>query len=302
MKGNLIVLICIFFWSSGVFAQNAFFRYVKPPVTIISPDGQEEVANKDSVADVGDSIKVGEGGLAIIELEDRSSLKIEAGSVLALQELVKEEGPDEYVGSSSVILSLGSMFIEVVKKFGEAPNLNVKNNRSVALGIRGTELFAGVDGDNGDFYTSVKSGEVEVYDVEKDDSDSVKAGESMVVEQGRTITRATNFEWGKRLRWDSGEESGSNFPQWKRQARQEFLGQAGTLRNRSRRPVAERFRKWQARRLERRRPVATLSNLLDRRKWREQPSELKQKRRAMMQRRRQRFQNNHGRGNRRHVR
>ncbi|HAZ13231.1 MAG: hypothetical protein A2X86_00625 [Bdellovibrionales bacterium GWA2_49_15] len=280
-------IIFILLNMSVVFAQDAYFRYVKAPVVIVSRDGQEELATKESMGEVGDTIKVKEGGLAIVELEDRSTLKIEAGSELALEELIQEEKEDEYVGASSVVLKMGSLFVEVAQKFSDAPSLNIKNTKSVALGVRGTELFAGIDDENGDFYTSVKSGEVEVYDVDQDDSDSIKAGESMVVEQGKKITRAANFEWAKRLRWSSGEEGGSDFRNLKRQARQEFLGQAANLRNRQKRPVAERFQQWQSRRMERRRPSEKLNNLLDRRQWKERPMQLKQARRAMRETRRQ---------------
>ncbi|MBI2522506.1 MAG: FecR domain-containing protein [Bdellovibrio sp.] len=275
---------------SVIFAQDAFFRHVRPPVVILSPDGQEEVASKESVTAVGESIQVKEGGLAIIELEDRSIVKIEAGSELLIEDLIKEENEDTYVGASSMVLKMGSIFVEVAQKFSDAPSLNIKNTKSVALGVRGTELFAGIDDDNGDFYTSVKSGEVEVYDVAMDDSDSIKAGESMVVEQGKKITRPANFEWAKRLRWNSGEDGGSDFRNLRRQARQEFLGQANTLRNRQRRPVAARFNQWQARRTERRRPQERLNHLLERRQWKERPSELKQNRRGMMEGRRQQRQ------------
>ncbi|MEK6623665.1 MAG: FecR domain-containing protein [Bdellovibrionota bacterium] len=290
---QFLVLINI----SAVFAQDAFFRYVKAPVMIVSSDGQEEVATKESVTEVGDTIKVKEGGLAIVELEDRSTLKIEAGSELMLEELIKEEKEDEYVGASSVILKMGSLFVEVAQKFSDAPSLNIKNTKSIALGVRGTELFAGIDDDNGDFYTSVKSGEVEVYDVEMDDSDSIKAGQSMVVEQGKKITRAANFEWAKRLRWNNnGEEGGSDFRNLRRKARQEFMTHASDLRNRQQRPVGERFRQWQAGRQERRRPQEKLTHLLERRQWKDRPTDLKNTRREKIEQRHQRRQEWRNRG------
>jgi len=251
---------------------TAAFRYVKGHVQVLDQQGNQGEAQVQDVLGVGDTVVVGEGSLAIIELEDKSIVKVSPNSTLVFEELVSmtatdHEESEQYSGWSTLLLKTGSIFSEVAQKFSDAPILQVKNSKDVALGVRGTEFEATVDQATGDFLASVKSGEVEVIDSNSDDSEIIPAGQGMVVENGQTISRPHAFKWAQRVANQTAlDERVENFQQWRQEVRSEFGPMKAQLMNRQKRPVRDRVQQWKQNKGQRRAPVERYQNMLERRK------------------------------------
>jgi len=149
----------------------------------------------------GDIIRTGADSYAIIVTDDGSTFRLEENAQIKINELIVQGQEEEFAGKTDLVLQLGSIFVEVVRKFSGPPSVMVKNEKGVALGVRGTEFFAGIDPESQDFIASVAQGEVAVMDEASDDHENVKAGESIVVENGRKLSRPYAYEWGKQMPW-----------------------------------------------------------------------------------------------------
>jgi hypothetical protein len=217
-------------------------RFIKGEVSISTETGEGKELEEGQEVAAKDIIRTGADSFAILVFEDGSTVKIDPESEVEIKSLIKKSSKnEEYKGTSSVVLSIGDVFIRVIKKFQGEPPLEVKT-KTVAVGVRGTEFFVGIDPKEDSTWTSVKSGQIEVLHLKNDDHEIVKKGHGLVVERGGRLTRPAKFDWSKKLNWNFNPKKGSLRGQFKKLAavrRKEFKRRGAELRQRKPRPYRE---------------------------------------------------------------
>lgn len=176
MKGN------IFLFSDGASDKDQSSRSLK---------------KGDSVA-YGSSIRTGEDSLAVITFPGGSTLKIDPSSEVEIQEVINEEDKKT---TNIYHLIKGA----IISKFiGAEDKELVVESEHIALAVRGTEFFFGEDGD--DYFAAVNSGEVAVVKKGDYDYESLRAGNALVVENKKGLTKPARYEWANGLSWFNQKE------------------------------------------------------------------------------------------------
>lgn len=148
----------------------------------------------------GDRLTTGPGSLAILDLEERGTLKLLEDTVLVLENLGN---------SMSVALDTGSLFSKIRRLAGRGYDVRTPN---VVAGVRGTEFFIAYGRtieDLPDVWLCVNEGSVEVALEDSGDSVLVNEGEGINILSGRRLTDPKSYSWTRDLNWNMNPESGN---------------------------------------------------------------------------------------------
>jgi hypothetical protein len=199
------VFLCFSFVNTNICSQEVVF--VKGTVKVSPKEGDSfvKVSIGQALA-LGSFIKTEANSLVIVSFPSGSTLKIDPESEVEISELKKEK--EDQNDTSVFRLIKGAIVTKFIK--GQDKELIVENEH-VALAVRGTEFFFGED--ENEAYAAVNSGEIAVIKKGDFDYEPVKAGNALVIENKKELTKAESFEWAKKLNWGSkvkgvGESSG----------------------------------------------------------------------------------------------
>ncbi|MFT6070877.1 MAG: myosin heavy subunit [Bacteriovoracaceae bacterium] len=203
-----LLLFLFIFTISNSFANThphgAILFHFKGDVQFKSQDNDFEKVQKEEVFVEGDILKTGENSLAIIRFSDNSTLRVLPQSEVTIESLV-EPIDGNILGSTNIFLKAGQLFINVINK-QEAPVFHIKT-KSVAMGVRGTRFFAGIDSSTGHTELAVDKGIVEISNPKKDSlREAIEAGHGIHVEDGR-FTQPQKYEWVKKLDFNTKKKT-----------------------------------------------------------------------------------------------
>lgn len=194
---KVFFLFFLFFSSTTIWSQKIIF--FKGTVNVANKEeGPFLTVTKGHNLALGDFIKTGLDSFAIVSFPSGSTLKVDPDTIVEINEIEKEG--DDKSATSIFRLIRGAILTKFIK--GEDKELIVENEY-VALAVRGTEFFFGEDG--GEAYAAVNSGEIAVINKGDFDYESLKAGNALVIENKKDLTKPESFEWAKNLNWGSKE-------------------------------------------------------------------------------------------------
>jgi ferric-dicitrate binding protein FerR (iron transport regulator) len=147
-----------------------------------------------------DSVRTGPDSLAVLELENRGTVKLRSDTLLSL---------DELGDSMSVSLEKGGLFSKI-RRLAGARSYEVQTP-NVAAAVRGTEFFMAF-GETveqaPDLWLCVNEGAVEVSLQDSGESVLVKEGEGVNVLAGNRITDPRFYSWTRNLNWNVDPSAG----------------------------------------------------------------------------------------------
>ena len=166
----------------------------------VERNGSEQTAEIGLEVFDGDRIVTGADSLAIVDLEDRGTLKLKSETSVVLESTTADV---------SVGLFRGGLFSRFRR--GAGGGYQVRTPNTVAA-VRGTEFFMAygktVD-EEPDLWLCVNEGQVEVGLTRSDESVLVNEGEGINILGGARITDPKYFPWTEDLNWNTDPESGS---------------------------------------------------------------------------------------------
>jgi hypothetical protein len=201
------LLIFSFILCSAVHAlSNSKIIYMKGDVKV-EREGEEYRGHKNFQLQNSDIVRTGIDSLAIVQLENHSKLKLDDNSSLAV-ELNRDEKSDSKV--TYINMLRGSFLMDFKKQDKEEIFIKVKK---VSMGVRGTRFLVGADGEDEDHITlAVERGQVDLYQFDRDDSESVIEGHGVIVENGQNLTKPYKYNWLRNVNWNvTDSNSGSKF-------------------------------------------------------------------------------------------
>jgi ferric-dicitrate binding protein FerR (iron transport regulator) len=145
----------------------------------------------------GDVVATGPDAAAVLLLEDGTKVKLKSDSKV---ELVKLRKPAE------VKLLAGGVFSQVDHARGAGFKMRTK---TATMGVRGTQFFTSIAGDDGDVWMCVNDGEVAVtLDGTRLMPQLVKAGQGIQIAGGKKITPPRKYKWTEELNWKMDAKEG----------------------------------------------------------------------------------------------
>jgi hypothetical protein len=199
-----LFLFNILFSSITVFAtthpHGAELFHFKGEVLVKSSNGEFDKVEKGDLLVIGDLIKTGPKGLAIVRFSDNSTLRITPNSEVQIEDLI-EPVEDQILGSTNIILKAGQLFINVINN-QQAPVFHVKTSK-VAMGVRGTRFFAGIDKTTGLTELAVNKGIVEISNPSiAGHKEAIEAGHGVHVEDGK-FSMPQKYDWVNNLDYNT---------------------------------------------------------------------------------------------------
>ncbi|GAB4011580.1 MAG: hypothetical protein Fur0010_06250 [Bdellovibrio sp.] len=191
--------------------------YVKGAVKFIHNEVQGILQQGQSL-EAGDEIITGKNDLVILSYVNNSKIKIDPSSHIIIDDLAPSESGHEL----TLFVKLGNLMIQFFNPNKDS-QLQVRA-KNTALGVRGTRFLLGVDEIDNNVHVSVDEGDVLVMSTEEDDHESVQGGQSIVVEEGRRLTKPFVASWINKMDWSMGNtETGFNRKEVRALRVQEFL-------------------------------------------------------------------------------
>ncbi|HEX4049209.1 MAG TPA: FecR family protein [Elusimicrobiota bacterium] len=185
-------------------APPARLVYAAGRVTVEPKGGAAAPAKAGAPLGDGDAVATGAGATAVVELADRTRLKLRESSRLVLNL------PSARSTATEIFLSLGGVFAKVTKRRpGEEFRVTTP---TVAAAVRGTRFFTayGRAGAGGrDLWVCVDEGVVEVRTSASKGALSVPAGKGVLIKSGRALTKPQAYDWTKKLNWNMDAGAGS---------------------------------------------------------------------------------------------
>jgi hypothetical protein len=240
-----VVSISLTLLPLGLFAQDSqkfgTVRFVKGMAKATGSDGEFELKQDDEV-NTGETISVSEGSVIVLNLHDGSSVRLgpEQTEIVLERHLMQENAN----AGAKISLKIGEILLEAVKALDDYISFEVEVTKSTSIGVRGTTFYAGVD--ENDAWVSLKEGSLDVYQLDKNDHEALKPGESIVVEEKKTLTKPTQYDWAKKLDWSNDNQRLNNlqpgtFKNLRQERRQEFVKRATELRQRNPQEFKQKF-------------------------------------------------------------
>lgn len=183
-------LPAVFAWGVAIFVT-----IVSPAqaATLLVASGEVRLNGKTALAgaavSAGDIVSTGPLSLALVELDDKSRLKLDSSSAVRIGE--KTQSAD---------LHRGGVIAKIRKATAGRRNFFIRT-RSAVLGVRGTEFYTALHEGSGSLWMCVNEGQVEIRNPEAKSGVLVPAGKG--VRQGRDgrITPPRFFEWTRSINW-----------------------------------------------------------------------------------------------------
>jgi len=147
----------------------------------------------------GDTVRTGSDGLAVLNLEDRGSLKLRENTVVVLSDLGRE---------MSVELTRGGLFSKIRRLAGRGYGVTAPN---VVAAVRGTEFFVAYGRtieESPDLWLCVNEGAVEVSLEDTGESVTVNEGEGINILSSNRITDPKFYPWTQNLNWNTDPSFG----------------------------------------------------------------------------------------------
>ncbi len=184
------------------------FRFVKGQVTLeATKDKSTQNAVKEMLFNEGDKIVTKENSFAVLSLQDGSTIKMDANTELNVISLIGKK-KEEYFGVSRIMLSIGGIMVDVVKKFNGPPSVEIDTKKKLGFGVRGTKFYTFIEQDSEDAWTVVYEGTVQAFDFAHDDSEMISAGKSLVAVEGERLTLPQEYIWSKKVLWNNDPDKG----------------------------------------------------------------------------------------------
>jgi len=193
-----LFILSILFISTILYAEDGIIAYL---------DGDVTVQREGSILDAefglsvfqGDILKTGIDSLLILELNNKSELKLRENTILVLEGTGKE---------TSLILKSGSIFSRVNKIINGSFSVRTP---SMVAGVRGTEFFVAYGRTietEPDIWLCVNEGSVDVSLTKTGDSVIVNEGEGINILSGKKLTKPEFYPWTKKLNWNTDPDKG----------------------------------------------------------------------------------------------
>ena len=203
MKTLVLSLIAVLFVSPVSFAGDPLgtIKALKGSAEIVKGKSKTPLKKGDAVKD-GDLVATGKKSALVIQLNDKSVIKLGSRSRLRIKPPRSQSGLE---------LVLGEMFSRVRKaatdKDGPKGTFKVRTKSAVA-GVRGTEFYTsyGKKENPDDIWLCVNEGEVEVTKLKGKKAVTVKAGEGISVTAKKGISDPKPLAWTKKLNWNMNPE------------------------------------------------------------------------------------------------
>lgn len=198
--------LCLLLSSITAFASphGAELFHFKGDVSIKTSEGEFERPEEDDFLVEGDFVKTGSDGLAIVRFADNSTLRITPNSEIQIESLV-EPIDGQILGSTNIFLKMGQLFINVINN-DQAPVFHVKTNK-VAMGVRGTRFFAGIDKSTGHTELAVNKGTVEISNPSNlSHREAIETGQGIHVEDGQ-FSLPQKYDWVKDLDYNTEKKT-----------------------------------------------------------------------------------------------
>lgn len=190
--------IFVFFLTSGALSAESYIAYTEGHTVVTR--GSADIEGEIGMSLLkGDIIETSRDSLAILELEDRGTLKLRENTTLELDNLGDE---------MSVSLSAGGLFSRIRRLAGRGYNVRTPN---VSAAVRGTEFFVAYGKtveEEPDVWLCVNEGAVEVALEDSGESVLVNEGEGINILASNRITDPQFFPWTENLNWNTDPESG----------------------------------------------------------------------------------------------
>jgi len=196
MKRFLIALIATLPLAIAA-AEAAVVEYADGAVWVEAAGASATRVRADfgHVLQPGDAVVTGRDGIAIVRIDERSSVKLRENTRIVVEEAV---------AGSAVTLREGGLFARVARSGGAASAFQVRTPTVVA-GVRGTEFFVAygraIEGDP-DLWLCVNDGVVEVAVIGTDRSTLVREGEGVNILAGHRVTDPRFYAWTTDLNWN----------------------------------------------------------------------------------------------------
>ena len=188
----------VVFLTSAALSADSLITYSEGVVTVIR--GSSRLSGEIGLSLLrGDTVETGPDSLAVLELENRGTLKLRENTSVVLSDL----GDD-----ISVSLSAGGLFSRIRRLSGRGYRVRTPN---VSAAVRGTEFFVAYGlaiEDAPDVWLCVNEGSVEVALDDSGDSVLVKEGEGINILSGNRITDPRFYPWTENLNWNTDPSSG----------------------------------------------------------------------------------------------
>ncbi len=252
MKGDILLPVMLRKYFSILFyCYLTGMSYAADGVAnIISYEGDVIHLNDESIEQdlqVGGKVKVRHSlatlsnGRILIQLPDDSKLSLEPESELLIENLIDKTSRG-FQGTSRFILLKGAILADVTKRFREHTSLEISTDKEISFWVKGTYFYTFIDPGTSHVWTLVKGGTVQAVDFQHDDHQSIGQGESMVVLEGKYLTKSLPYDWAKRLGWKGAIENNflfTNKIQTANLRKMEVEKQIGELRSRNTKPFIE---------------------------------------------------------------
>lgn len=190
--------VFVFFLTSAALSAESFIAYMEGSTVV--KRGALGIEGEIGLPLLkGDTIETGRDSLAILELENRGTLKLRENTTLELNNLGDE---------MSVSLSAGGLFSRIRRLAGRGYNVRTPN---VSAAVRGTEFFVAFGKtveEKPDVWLCVNEGAVEVALEDSGESVLVNQGEGINILASNRITDPQFFPWTENLNWNTDPESG----------------------------------------------------------------------------------------------
>ena len=224
---NKCLFALTFLFIGQAFGQDlATAIYVRGAVTYIHHE-VEGLLQQGQKVEAGDEIITGKSDLVILSYVNNSKIKIDPGSHIIVEDLE----PAETGQRLSLFVKLGSLMIQF---FNPKKNNQLQvRTKNASLGVRGTKFLLGIDETDQNVHVSVDEGSVAMMSTEDDDHEIIGAGESLVMEEGRRLTKPYASQWIRKMNWTMNNDvSGFKNREIRAQRRDEFLKRRPQLLNR----------------------------------------------------------------------
>ncbi|MFZ4713944.1 MAG: FecR domain-containing protein [Bacteriovoracaceae bacterium] len=176
--------------------------FIKGEVALLRNEKVTFLKKLDQVV-ANDVVYVKESGWLILEFGFGSKVKINANSIIKVNELRKNLDEFDRLKVNTFTLEAGSLFVDY-PNISHNVTLKIKNRRA-SMGIRGTEFIAALDSETQGLKVAVNHGLVEL--TEDNGHSSVLVGDMM----GASVDAKGNLEepkahkWVKKIHWDVEE-------------------------------------------------------------------------------------------------
>jgi ferric-dicitrate binding protein FerR (iron transport regulator) len=190
--------VLVFFLCTAALSAESFIAYMEGETTV-TRDSSVLAGEIGFSLLKGDKIETGSDSLAVLELEDRGTLKLREDTSIVLSDLGDQ---------ISVSLSVGGLFSRIRRLAGRGYGVRTPN---VSAAVRGTEFFVAygkVIEDEPDVWLCVNEGTVEVALENTGDSVLVNEGEGINILSSNRITDPRFFPWTEDLNWNTDPDSG----------------------------------------------------------------------------------------------